>query len=81
MGRTASTNLEKALQMNCNGMPLHDAWKEMSKLEGGATSWGNIMRKWRELQQQQPVPPQPTASPTAKAAGKTPLLHLRLSRR
>ena len=48
MGRSASTNLEKAFVMADQGMELHAAWTECSKLEGGATTWANCQRRYRE---------------------------------
>ena len=53
MPRTTNDNLDKVFTMHVNGLGLHAAWLECSKLEGGATSWGNCQRRWNEKSKQQ----------------------------
>ena len=62
-----------------NGMDLHAAWLACSKLPGGATSWGNCLRRWKEAeaaaQQHQPPeqpPSQTKKTPHANGKGKAP---------
>ena len=57
-----------------NGMALHAAWLQCSKLEGGATSWHNAQRIWKAEQRgpAQPAPAPAPQTPAVRAARKAP---------